>query len=75
MLKNEDSVIITELEKISMKSMSTIEKQLSLLKLPLEVQEQIKTGKLNVTKGYIFAANTDHPLFWELFNRDFFNAN
>ena len=69
-LKKEDAVIITALEKISIKSISTIEKQLSLLRLPLAAQERVKTGKLNVTKGYIFAANIDHPLFWDLFNRD-----
>jgi hypothetical protein len=43
------------------------------LRLPLEAQERVKTGKLNVTKGYIFAANIDHPLFWDLFNRDIKN--
>jgi len=69
-LKKEDVLIISTLIKTSMKSIPTIENQLSLLKLPLEAQERVKTGKLNVTKGYIFAANTDHPLFWDLFNRD-----
>jgi len=73
MLKNENSATVAALEKISMKSIRTVEYQLSLLRLPLEVQERIKTGKLNVTKGYIFAANIDHPLFWELFNRDMKN--
>ena len=61
---------MSTLEKSSMKSMSTIERQLSLLRLPLEAQERVKTGKLNITKGYIFAANIHHPLFWDLFNRD-----
>ncbi len=72
-LKKEDVLIISTLEKISMKSIPTIENQLSLLRLPLEAQERVKTGKLNITKGYIFAANIDHPLFWDLFNRDIKN--
>ncbi len=72
-LKPDETIIIIVLQKISTKSISNIEKQLSLLRLPLEAQERVKTGKLNVTKGYIFAANIDHPLFWDLFNRDIKN--
>ena len=72
-LKKEDAEIISALEKISIKSIKSVENQLSLLRLPLEAQERVKTGKLNVTKGYIFAANIDHPLFWDLFNRDIKN--
>ena len=72
-LKKEDTEIISDLEKISIKSMKSVENQLSLLRLPLEAQERVKTGKLNITKGYIFAANIDHPLFWDLFNRDIKN--
>jgi len=46
---------------ISGKSTRTILRTISLLKLPPEIQAEIRTGNLPVSQGYLFAANLDCP--------------
>jgi hypothetical protein len=40
----------------------------SLLKLPEEIQNTLREGKLGVSQGYIFAANLDHPCLMDIFH-------
>ena len=46
---------------ISAKSYSTMFRTISLLKLPPEIQTEIRSGSLPVSQGYLFAANLDCP--------------
>ena len=46
---------------ITGKSITTLFNGLSLLKLPPEIQAEIRAGNLPVSQGYLFAANLDCP--------------
>ena len=41
----------------------------SLLNLPEEIQNALREGVIGVSQGYIFAANLDHPLLMDIFQR------
>jgi ParB family transcriptional regulator, chromosome partitioning protein len=55
------SATFAEILKISGKSTKTLFNGLSLLKLPPEIQAEIRSGNLPVSQGYLFAANLDCP--------------
>ena len=46
---------------ISGKSILTLYNGISLLKLPDEIQAEIRAGNLPVSQGYLFAANLERP--------------
>jgi ParB-like chromosome segregation protein Spo0J len=46
---------------ITVKSVSTLFRTLSLLKLPRDIQRAVADGTLPVSQGYLFAANLDCP--------------
>ena len=55
------SATVAETLEISGKSIRTMHRTISLLKLSPEIQAEIKTGNLPVSQGYLFAANLDCP--------------
>jgi ParB family chromosome partitioning protein len=61
-------VTVTSLMKNSCKSPASLKNTLSLLKLPDEIREAVKTGRIGVSQGYIFAANLDNPGLTRIFN-------
>jgi len=61
-------VTVTSLTKNSFKSPASLRNTLSLLKLPDEIQEAVKTGRIGVSQGYIFAANLNSPAIERIFN-------
>jgi hypothetical protein len=52
---------------ISAKSMQTLHRTISLLKLSPEIQAEIRSGNLPVSQGYLFAANLDCPDLMKIF--------
>jgi ParB-like chromosome segregation protein Spo0J len=62
-LKDDISVIITEIQKISGKSIPSLKNYTSLLKLPESIQAAIKTDTISPTHGYLLAANVEHSNF------------
>ncbi|MCX5806180.1 MAG: ParB/RepB/Spo0J family partition protein [Proteobacteria bacterium] len=52
---------------ISGKSIRTLFNGLSLLKLPPDIQAEIRSGNPPLSQGYLFAANLDCPDFMEIF--------
>lgn len=69
---------VSVIQKISGKSIRSLERSCSLLRLPEEIQGALREGKLGVSQGYIFAANLDHPnmmgIFQEAVGEGFTNA-
>ena len=61
-------VTVTLLMQNSCKSPASLRNTLSLLKLPDEIREAVKTGRIGVSQGYIFAANLDSPALTRIFN-------
>jgi len=51
------------------KSLRSVQRGCSLLKLPDEIQTALREGLIGVSQGYIFAANLDHPLLMEIFQQ------
>ncbi|MCX5814559.1 MAG: ParB/RepB/Spo0J family partition protein [Proteobacteria bacterium] len=49
------------------KSIRTLSRTISLLKLPPDVQAEIRSGNLPVSQGYLFAANLDCPDLMTIF--------
>jgi len=53
--------------KISAKSIQSLYRAISLLKLPTEIQGAIQAGNLPVSQGYLFASNLDCPDLMKIF--------
>ena len=66
-VKTEVVDTVSTIQKISGKSLRSLERVCSLLKLPEEIQNALREGLIGVSQGYIFAANLDHPLLMEIF--------
>ncbi len=68
-IKNEIVVTVTTIQKIAGKSLSSLRRSCSLLKLPEEIQNALREGVIGVSQGYIFAANLDHSLLMDIFQK------
>ena len=68
-VNNEIVVTVTTIQKIAGKSLSSLRRSCSLLKLPEEIQNALREGLIGVSQGYIFAANLDHSLLMEIFQK------
>lgn len=68
-VKSEVAGTVPAIQKISGKSITSIRKLLSLLKLPENIKKALLDGKINLTSAYIFAANLDHPKLEEIFKK------
>jgi ParB/RepB/Spo0J family partition protein len=64
----EVSCTVQEIEKIAGKSISTMFRTISLLKLVPKIQDAIIAGTLPVSQGYLFAANLGSPDFFTIFD-------
>jgi hypothetical protein len=60
-IENEFVTTVVTISKVSGKSVTSLLRSFSLLKLPEEIQTAVKEGTINVSQGYIFAANLDSP--------------
>ena len=60
---------VTTIQKITGKSLTSLRRSCSLLKLPEEIQNALREGLIGVSQGYIFAANLDHPLLMDIFRK------
>jgi hypothetical protein len=58
---------LSETVKISGKSIRTLHRVISILKLSPEIQAAIRAGNLPVSQGYLFAANLDCPDLMKIF--------
>ena len=67
-VKKEVADTVSAIVKISGKSLRSLERICSLLKLPEEIQNALREGALGVSQGYIFAANLDHPYLMDIFH-------
>jgi len=67
-VKSEYVSTLDTLVKVSGKSATSINRMLSLLKLPPEVQSSLRGGDLTLTQGYAFAAHLDNPALMKIFN-------
>jgi ParB family chromosome partitioning protein len=68
-VKTEVVFTVNTICKISGKSLSSLKRICSLLKLPEEIQNALREGLIGVSQGYIFAANLDHPLLMDIFQK------
>jgi ParB family chromosome partitioning protein len=59
---------VVGVSKITGKSVTSLHRALSLLKLSDEIQAALREGKLPVSQGYLFAANLDNPDLVKIFN-------
>jgi len=66
-LSNEIADTLSATAEISGKSIRTLSRTISLLKLPPEIQAEIKSGNLPVSQGYLFAANLECPDLMKIF--------
>ena len=60
-LSKEIADTVSAISEIIGKSTRTLLRTISLLKLPDEIQAEIRAGSLPVSQGYLFAANLDCP--------------
>ena len=58
---------VVTIAKVAGKSVTSLHRGFSLLKLPEEIKSAVKEGKIGVSQGYIFAANLDNPGLMETF--------
>jgi ParB-like chromosome segregation protein Spo0J len=63
----EIALTLRAIMEISAKSMQTLHRTISLLKLSPEIQAEIRSGNLPVSQGYLFAANLDCPDLMKIF--------
>jgi len=68
-VKKEVAVTVTAIQKISGKSLPSLRRSCSLLKLPEEIQNALREGLIGVSQGYIFAANLGHPYLMDIFQK------
>jgi ParB-like chromosome segregation protein Spo0J len=61
------STTVVGIANISGKSVTSLHRGFSLLKLPEEIKSAVKDGTIGVSQGYIFAANLDNPGLMETF--------
>ncbi|MCX5816083.1 MAG: ParB/RepB/Spo0J family partition protein [Proteobacteria bacterium] len=66
-LSEEIACTVHAISQISAKSYSTLFRTISLLKLPPEIQAEIRSGNLPVSQGYLFAANLECPDRMQIF--------
>jgi hypothetical protein len=59
---------VLTISEISGKSIMTVHRTISLLKLVPKIQEAISAGKLPLSQGYLFAANLGSPDFFTIFD-------
>jgi hypothetical protein len=64
----EVALTVRATSEISAKSIPTLFNAISLLKLVPKIQDEIVSGKLPVSQGYLFAANLASPDFYTIFN-------
>ncbi|MCX5806761.1 MAG: ParB/RepB/Spo0J family partition protein [Proteobacteria bacterium] len=62
------SATVAEISEISGKSIRTLHRTISLLKLSPEIQATISSGNLPVSQGYLFAANLECPNLKNIFD-------
>jgi len=67
-VSQEVSLTVRETLEISAKSIQTLHRTISLLKLVPKIQDTIAAGKLSVSQGYLFAANLGSPDFFTIFD-------
>jgi hypothetical protein len=67
-LSEEIVTTVVTISKITVKSITTLHSALSLLKLVPKFQDAIVSGKLPVSRGYLFAANLGSPDFFTIFD-------
>jgi hypothetical protein len=60
-VENEITLTVSVISKITGISTATMQNLLSLLRLPQEIRDAVKTGALPVSQGYILAANLGSP--------------
>jgi ParB-like chromosome segregation protein Spo0J len=68
-VKKEVADTVSAIMNISGKSLRSVQRSCLLLNLPEEIQNAIREGLIGVSQGYIFAANLDHPLLMEIFQK------
>ena len=68
-VKTEIADTVSAIQKVSGKSLRSLERGCSLLKLPEEIQNALREGLIGVSQGYIFAANLDNSLLMEIFQK------
>jgi ParB family chromosome partitioning protein len=68
-LPQEVADIVSAIQKITGKSLRSLERGFSLLTLPGEIQQALREGSLGVSQGYLLAAHLDHPRLTELFGK------
>jgi len=66
-VKKEVVDTVSTIMNISGKSLRSVQRTCSLLKLPEEIQNALREGAIGVSQGYIFAVNLDHPNLMEIF--------
>jgi ParB-like chromosome segregation protein Spo0J len=66
-VKEEIAGTVTAILNISGKSITSLRRTCSLLRLPTEIQNALREGRIGVSQGYIFAANLGHPRLMEIF--------
>jgi hypothetical protein len=66
-LSGEIADTLSAIAEISGKSIRTLSRTISLLKLSPEIQAEIRLGNLPVSQGYLFAANLDCPDLMTIF--------
>ncbi|MBA4417823.1 MAG: hypothetical protein C0392_07925 [Syntrophus sp. (in: bacteria)] len=67
-LSGEIADTVSAISEISGKSIRTLSRTISLLKLVPKIQDVIASGKLPVSQGYLFAANLGSPDFFTIFD-------
>jgi ParB family chromosome partitioning protein len=68
-VKKEVADTVSAIQKVTGKSLRSLERSCSLLNLPEEIQNALREGLIGVSQGYIFAANLDHPLLLDIFQQ------
>ena len=68
-VKKEVADTVSAIMNISGKSLRSVQRTCSLLKLPEEIQNALREGAIGVSQGYIFAANLDHPYLMDIFQK------
>ncbi|MCX5806239.1 MAG: ParB/RepB/Spo0J family partition protein [Proteobacteria bacterium] len=67
-LAEEIALTVRAIIEISAKSIQTLHRTISLLKLVPKIQDVISAGTLPVSQGYLFAANLGTPDFFTIFD-------
>ena len=62
------AVTVTAIANTSGKSISSLKRVFSLLRLPDEIRQALRTGQIGVSQGYLFAEAIDNPGLMKIFN-------